>query len=120
MSRTKNYYENPGDKVQRTARKIIQANGYRSNLEQAYAHIKYKRHDLDIVESFNLLLHDADERLVKLMQKLIDRAPWWSKFHVDDTLTIKVRMTDGELIHFKTRYGYHHQLVGVKIDRFMD
>lgn len=120
MSRIKYFYEGHEDKVQQTAHKVIKANGYVRNLEQAYACIKYNNNNLETIEHFSYLLDKGYKKLQNLMQRLIDCSPWWAKFYVDDALTIKVRMTDGELIYFKTRYNYHHQLTDIEIRRFMD
>lgn len=120
MSRIKDFYEEPEDKIQRTARKIIKAKTKIKELDKTRIRSRRAGHRPATETSFCIAIEEGIEYMLKLMQKLIDHSPWWSKFQVGDTLTVMVRMADGELVHFKTRYNYHHQLTNVKIHRFMD
>lgn len=119
MSRIKQYAEHPPTKIQRTARKLIDAFVYVQKLEQAYACISHKVHDFNTEERFSHLLVEANDKMFELMQKLIDHSPWWAKREIKNEVMVEVRMNDGEIIHFMTWYDLHGYLGDVKIERYV-
>lgn len=108
MSRIKEYLEGPPSKIHRLVRKIIKAKAELDALEQAYKSSFRHSHTLNTKYSYERLLDQTTEYLLKHIKKLIKISPQYTMKQKENMLTIKVRMNDGELIHIQTFYDDDH------------